>query len=1604
MRQVFHKSLMALVTALFLPVFPAAASVYSEVDRVLSLQDHRLPGSGNAALGEQALVEQLRKAGLTPHIQTFDTLAPVTVSCKLLIDGKAVTTVFPVNGGAAPFNTPAPITGPLVRVGGGTLGEINGKSLEGCVALMDLDAPRLTLAEVFSHGARAVILTGTTNMSQWTAASICQEGPAMVPVVFVPRDAAESSGLLTPSDGAAVRLESHVELRDVIGHNVWVALPGETNATFKLGREEALVLSATLQTAGVVPDYCPQSRDAANCALLADVVCRLARVPRKRTVVAVFLGSPYAAQEGARHFYYAVSHGNKGNTDAASLEERGQKYAEELATVKTLFAASSRTDLFAADDDAAHGLVTRIKVKLTGYVNNLNSQLREIRVAQEVRKRSRKREDTSGTLDDAAFAARDAGLIAVKTSWNSLRQQLMSRRLKSDPDSLASFSNVVGEVRRDLENRQAELERAILHNDSSREIAVVLADKAIVGHWDFNFAEAQAPWMLCMVGAYDLYTDKGIDPGNLLMHLSEIGKTAGAILQQPGRPGLLAETLSPYYKPFSLTVPVQQNAPATVGVMLGGAGFEMMTVGNPLTHDQMPLRETCDLSALAEPLSTFVDTLATRPELSHRPPFQQMREDPRLTYLYEGGDSYTGVKFVNYSRGSSEVEGNARDAIAMFASGRSAGRLAGLSRNPWARINSDGFIFMPLINRTVAVGGSLYAFGYDTNGLIDRTASSLAMVQLGRIPLFYAYGGGAFSYGFAPFGSDSYQARTLDGRLDSPQKNSFSGGPSSLGTYYADKKCRIKRIGSSGELVLGSTSEKPLGIGVPLEAAFLLNFDGIRQGAEDYWMLNEYRLDVLRQRNIVSDDLVRLHADAREHLDEAREARGRNAHGLARAHEIVATCLENRVYAPLRNIADDLVKAVVVLLLLNIPFAFALERLLCGFASIYKQVTGFVGFFLLTFGILYVTHPAFALASAPIVIFLAFVIILLGGITMYIVMGKIKQEIRRIQGMASTVHGMESDSSTAVAAILIGISGMRNRPLKTFLTAITVVLLTFTILVFASFTSQIGVVETYLGKGQDEDRIELHRFSYLDISLEFSQTITRLYGDRYNVFARGGLYLDPTKRLDQGITPLSPDRVLFCPASGKIAGLGAIMGLTPGEAAANVRLGNALPGFSTPQPGFPPIYLPPETAARLEVAKGGEVRLNGHSFTYVGSFNQAELQDVTTIDQKRILPPDFASTMKNMGKPQGTESSATELEQIDIGTFAWFSPEQVAITDLRALQENYPNVILNFLALYPRSTETDIEKNAREIAPIFQGAVHAKSAEGSRKFYFTEAVQGSGFSDVIVPLLLGGLIIFSSLMGSIVDREREIFTYSALGLSPVSVGALFFAESCVYSVVGGMGGYLLSQVVAAIMTFLGAHGFFTPPEMNFSSLTSVLTILIVMAVVILSTIFPAIKAGKSANPGVARKWKMPLPEGDRLRFVFPFTVSQTDFAGILSFLHEHFENHGDATLGNFAARNVRLYRAKQGERDCMGISADISLAPFDLGIFQHFRMYSQEFEIKGIDEVVVELQRVGGTSTSWVRGNRTFADELRQQFLLWRSLPIETVQHYRRKTEEEIGS
>jgi hypothetical protein len=464
-----------------------------------------------------------------------------------------------------------------------------------------------------------------------------------------------------------------------------------------------------------------------------------------------------------------------------------------------------------------------------------------------------------------------------------------------------------------------------------------------------------------------------------------------------------------------------------------------------------------------------------------------------------------------------------------------------------------------------------------------------------------------------------------------------------------------------------------------------------------------------------------------------------------------------------------------------------------------------------------------------------------------------------------------------------------------------------------------------------------------------------------------------------------------------------MVALDPLELASHKELAWAIPGVASwasgpPPRRHPPLFLHPRVAESMALAVGETVTVGGKAFSFAGTFNPAALDQLTFMDGAKFTPPDFEVSLREMKMDDSTMNTVNAAAQdtfVDATRFTYYSSRSIGITTSGALSTLACNELaagVNAIVMYAKA-DADVEATAREVAKVFVGQITAQGAHGANRFFFSKAMQASGFALLIVPLLLGGLIIFNSLLGSIVDRQKEIFTYSALGLAPPDVGALFFAESAAYAVLGAMGGYLLSQVVAKLVGICGELGWFVPPEMNFSSLASVLTILIVMAMVIISTIYPAIKAGRSANPGVARKWKMPKPDGDSIEFVFPFTVSANDMGGILAFIAEHFENHGDSSLGNFAASAIELF-SKDGT-GVSGLRARVSLAPFDLGVMQTFAMFARPSEIEGIDEIVINLKKVSGTHGSWLRGNKVFVDELRQQFLLWRSLPVATVEQYR---------
>ena len=223
------------------------------------------------------------------------------------------------------------------------------------------------------------------------------------------------------------------------------------------------------------------------------------------------------------------------------------------------------------------------------------------------------------------------------------------------------------------------------------------------------------------------------------------------------------------------------------------------------------------------------------------------------------------------------------------------------------------------------------------------------------------------------------------------------------------------------------------------------------KAAKDMWVVDDIRMKQLAQYGITNARLEKLHTHAADALKKARENLASQDYEGFIAASREAWGLEARGYPEVMSTANDTVRGIIFYFILLLPFSFFCERLLFGFPDITRRLVGFAGIFVLFFIILRYVHPAFKLSSTPYIIFLAFVIMALGGIAMFIVVSKFGEEVRKMkQASAGTYEADVGRLSATAASIILGISNLRKRPLRTGLTAITLTLLTFTALSFTS--------------------------------------------------------------------------------------------------------------------------------------------------------------------------------------------------------------------------------------------------------------------------------------------------------------------------------------------------------------------------------------------------------------------------------------------------------------------------------------------------------------------------------------------------------------------------
>ena len=823
------------------------------------------------------------------------------------------------------------------------------------------------------------------------------------------------------------------------------------------------------------------------------------------------------------------------------------------------------------------------------------------------------------------------------------------------------------------------------------------------------------------------------------------------------------------------------------------------------------------------------------------------------------------------------------------------------------------------------------------------------------------------------------------------------------GCVFAKFNTKIKILGESGPLGkrLLLLNSKPTyknkdwaeGLGFDVDKIDAI-YNTPYQGAKDMIILDTYRRENFEKYGIKNERLKELQRKSKEFLKKAEDAKKEKRWYDFLKFSRQAQAVESRAYPDVKGTANDVVKGIIFYFMLLLPFAYFAERLFFGFPKLEKRIAGVFGIFLIVYWIMRLVHPAFKLTNAPEVILLSFIVLALSAVVLSIVASKFEEQMQRMKRETSRVYETDVGRVTATAtAFSLGVANMKRRKVRTILTAITLILLTFTVLSFTSIKSYLKFNQLLRPNKPPYTGVLLRDRSWSPlqkIALEYTK-------DEFapdNIISPRGWYI---------LSELGDRTAVEVKYDGKRFLASGILGLSPQENKILPVKRTLIAGKWIERDDEKTILVSRKIASSLGLTRNdiGKATLTvyGKRLILGGIFDGEKLSNLKDMDNEPITPVDFSSMPeKEISKLKMEKTAQVYTSQTKLQSFTHTEGSNIVILPFKTLMRmggtlQAISVKFSDKVVSPaEAVENFITKLAVILFAGYENKTFVYSSMGLTSF--------SGLSNLIIPILIAALIVLNTMLGSVYERLREIGTYSAVGLAPVHIASLFLAESIVYAVLGAVSGYLLGQIVAKILM---ATGLLKGLVLNYSSMSAVFATIIIFITVILSTLYPARKASQMAVPDVTRKWVLPEPEGDKWEFEFPFTVSEYEVLGLVTFLTEYFSSYQDVSLGNFYTNGATLkYEKLPSGKNKYIVETEVWLAPFDLGVSQKFSMILEPLGQYNFYTINLHMKRTSGELNDWKRLNRRFLDGLRKQFLIWRTVSSEIKKDYEKQGKEVL--
>jgi hypothetical protein len=775
------------------------------------------------------------------------------------------------------------------------------------------------------------------------------------------------------------------------------------------------------------------------------------------------------------------------------------------------------------------------------------------------------------------------------------------------------------------------------------------------------------------------------------------------------------------------------------------------------------------------------------------------------------------------------------------------------------------------------------------------------------------------------------------------------------------------------------------------------------QSATDLWNLNESRLWQMRKYAIENPLVERLHETAGNLIAAAKQARDHQEWARYARFAREALGMEYRAYPEVKGTQNDVVSGLVFFVGLLLPAVFFLEKLIFASTDIHRQLVGLGGTFLVSWVLLSLVHPAFDLAS-PLVILLSLCICATGAFVMALLVSRFNSFMmaRRMRRVGTDVTQM-SRSGALYAAFALGISNMRRRALRTNLTLATITLLTFTVLSFTSFVPGITTLSIPAERDAAYPGVLLqdpYWWPWDDPAIDY---IRSHFAETSTVVARTWRF---NHEHVEGAIPLS--------ASGNKAQADAVLGLDPQEPRVTGIDRSLLQGSWFEEEGERSVIISQMLARELAPATdsrhaegvgiGDVVEFFGTQWRVRGIFDAELFEQIHDLNDESLTPVrEEYNALMTPGLEVDRQQGETEFEQLGVAMQFGHLPAQRLIIvphrRLAAIGARDYTIAVRF------NDDVDGESLikrflARTNFTLWAGVPDDVGQLRAWSYTSIGVTSIHGLGALIMPAILAALIVLNTMMGSVYERFREIGVYSSVGLAPTHISFLFLAEACVYAVLGVVFGYLLGQGTGKVLM---GFDLLSGVSLNYSSTAAVASATIVIALVLLSAIYPAVAASRIAVPDVVRRWLIPAAEGDVMRFIFPFTVNATNVDSLSGFLYSQFASYSDESVGGLYTEQTRIVKRQTAAGEIRSVQLGLWLAPFDLGVSQYLEISVYPSETQGIHEVEIYIERLGGPMAHWHRLNQDFAIKLRRQFLIWQTMGEDLRQEHAQTARQVVA-